>query len=560
MSIKILPINIVNKISAGEIVNNPSSIIKELLENSLDAKCDNIEISIRRGGKSFISVADNGNGIDSEDLALILNKHSTSKLYNNNIRKLKFLGFRGDALSSISSISKLEIISCKNSKAWYLCNDKKFNIKPTFYNKGTYIKVENLFYNDPIKLRFLKKDYIERNNCLNIINKIALSQYKTSFKFISDGKIINDIRIYKQNMLKNRIEDILGNSFIKNSLYFSFKTSCIKIYGYTSIPTFYSNSKIHQYYFVNNRIVKDKYLFNAIQYAYANLIPKNKFARIIIYIFVKSNLLDINIHPTKMKIRFLNWLKVRKIIINIIKNTLVNSKIKGSSEIEYNILSLLKNYNNITKLSNNIVKKNIKYSNIFFKKNNLGIVKCQIDKTYILSEKKECLIFIDQHAAHERIMLEKIKEQLKSSKINFKELIYPEIIHMGVSLTSLMLNKKKELEEIGLFIEYYNTYKICVKKIPILFKNIDIVELLNIVSKNLHYFSNLDYLKQKKEKILGNIACHNSIKANCKLKLIEMNLLLKEMEKYPLTSQCNHGRPTFIKLYLKDIKKIFGRS
>ena len=630
MVIRVLSTNTINKIAAGEVVDRPLSIVKELTENSVDAKASEISIEISRGGRNFISVMDNGKGIKKEELGIALERHATSKLNEENINNIRFLGFRGEALPSIGAVSKMKIISrVKNDNNGWEINisgGQKSDIKPVAHPAGTYIEVRDLFFTTSARLKFLKSEASETSACIELVNKLALSREDIGFKLISNRKKIIDTRGQRTSILESstRIYDILGKSFVENTIKFCSECEGVKVYGYTSIPTFNVATSINQYFFINKRVVKDKVLSTAVRIAYRNLIPHNKAPQIVLYLEIDPKLVDVNVHPTKAEVRFRDEQKIRGIIIDAIRGAITKSDVRSSTQMSNKAIRLFKPIN-IVKQPKNIEKKlyvqegkeqkQTKLSDlvkshearlnekIIYKKPEdesktpktvvaekkekgkyisdfvieeiskkstqpinkdkeeypLGFAKCQIDKTYIVAEKNDCLVLVDQHAAHERLVLEKIKQQLKDGNVVSQALLIPEIVDLGQVLSERMIEKSQNLQKFGLSIERNGISQILVRQVPAILQNLDIKSFVMVIAENIHLFDDMDIIQQKIDEVWGNIACYSSIKAGKMLNIEEMNALLREMEKTPFSGQCNHGRPTFIKLQLNDIRKIFER-
>ena len=625
MVIRVLSTNTINKIAAGEVIDRPLSIVKELTENSIDAKASEISIEIRRGGRNFISIMDNGKGIKKEELSIALERHATSKLNEEDINNIQFLGFRGEALPSIASVSKMRIASRVegDSNGWEIniSGGQKSDIKPIAHSVGTYIEVQDLFFTTPARLKFLKSEASETSACIELVNKLALSRENIGFKLFSNEKKIIDTMGQSASILESnkRVHDILGKIFIENTIKFDSEYDGIKVYGYTSIPTFNVATSINQYFFINKRIVKDKVLSIAVRIAYRNLIPHNRSPQILLYLDIDPKLVDVNVHPTKAEVRFRDEQKIRSIIIDAIRSAITGSNIRSSTKAssettklfhpikqakatihdqlyiqegqkkhKQTLSDLIKRHE--TELGKNAIytkpsdtvkdarvaerSKEDKYISDFVKDElskkesiagekkdcQLGFAKCQIDKTYIVAERNDCLILVDQHAAHERLVLEKIKQQLKDGKVISQGLLVPEIVDLGQVLTERIIEKIENLQKLGLKIERNGISQVLVRQVPAILQDLDIKSFVEAIAENIHLFDDMDIIQQKIDEIWGNIACHSSIKAGRVLNIQEMNALLREMEKTPLSGQCNHGRPTFIKLKLNDIKKIFERS
>lgn len=634
MSIRVLTTNTINKIAAGEVVDRPLSVVKELVENSIDAGATEIEVEISRGGRNFISVTDNGKGIKKDEIELALERHATSKLKEEDISNIEYLGFRGEALPSIAAVSKLKIMS-KNfecNEAWEIevIGGEKSNLKPISRNVGTTIQVKDLFFSTPARLKFLKSEASETSASIELLNKLALSRENISFKLISNDKVIVDTKSQDVSILNSsqRLEDIIGKKFIDNAIKFSIEDEEIKVYGYASIPTYNAATSLNQHFFINKRFVKDKVLSIAVKAAYRNLIPHNRFPQIALYLDIDPKFVDVNVHPTKAEVRFRDGQKIKSIIINAIRTAISKAELMSNKELandavrffkpqgtfytkprednnkavdklfvnnekptkQHGLKNLINSHEaiigedidlhsseskdndkeisdkkNDEKYLSNFIKNEIEHRNIEDNKNilneeyPLGFAKCQIDKTYIVAEKSGSLILVDQHAAHERLTLEKIKIQLKKGKVESQILLIPEIVELGKVLTEEIVQKKDRLKVFGLIIERNGISQILIRQIPSIFQNLDINSFVKSIAENIYLFDDIELIYEKIEEIWGNIACHSSIRAGRVLNLEEMNALLRKIEQTSFSEQCNHGRPTFIKLEMKDIRKIFER-
>ena len=629
MSIRVLTTNTINKIAAGEVVDRPLSVVKELVENSIDAGATEIEVEISRGGRNFISVTDNGKGIKKDEIELALERHATSKLKEEDISNIRYLGFRGEALPSIAAISKLKIISkdFECNEAWEIevIGGEKSHLKPISRNVGTTIQVRDLFFSTPTRLKFLKSEASETSASIELLNKLALSRENISFKLISNDKVIVDTKAQDVSILDSsqRLEDIIGKKFIDNAIKFFIEDDGIKVYGYASIPTYNAATSLNQHFFINKRFVKDKVLSIAVKAAYRNLIPHNRFPQIALYLDIDPKFVDVNVHPTKAEVRFRDSQKIKGIIINAIRTAISKAELMNNKELANDAVRFFKpegafykkhreDNNKVTDklFANNekstkqqhglrdlinsheaVVREDIglhsseskdNSKEIFDKKNEekylsdfieneieqknisdeeypLGFAKCQIDKTYIVAEKSGSLILVDQHAAHERLTLEKIKIQLKKGKVESQILLIPEIVELGKVLTEEIIQKKDNLKAFGLIIERNGISQILIRQVPSIFQNLDINSFVKSVAENIYLFDDIELIHEKIEEIWGNIACHSSIRAGRVLNLEEMNALLRQIEQTSFSEQCNHGRPTFIKLEMKDIRKIFER-
>ncbi len=588
--IKLLSEKTINQIAAGEVVDRPIAVIKELVENSIDAKATKIIIEIEEGGHNLISISDNGFGIEKEQLSLALERHATSKLDESDINKIIHFGFRGEALPSIASVSKLKITSKAQGSedAWEISvnGGEKSQIKPASHDYGTTVEVRDIFSFTPARLKFLKSQRSEISAAQDLIYKFALANENVSFKLISNGKTILEIAATEESSAETQLTEIMGKDFIANSIHFSGENEFARVYGYAGLPTLNSGSSLNQYYFVNNRSIKDKILITAVKVAYQNLIQHGRYPKIVLFVELDPYKVDVNVHPTKAEVRFRDANEIKSLIISTIRSTLKDKLYAASSTVSSNyVVNQTRSYNYeptkhivqniqnsnmyVRSVSNdkNIISEPVKQTyqapsntNQLFDEPPLGYAKCQIGNTYIISETKEGLIIVDQHAAHERLVLEKIKEQLAHGNIKSQQLLLPEIIELSSSCISKLAEYQEQLEKFGFAMQVISEKSLHITQIPTIFGKLEIQEFIKDIAEYLLEHDGVDIIQEKKDFILGNIACHSSIRAGRKMNIEEMNALLREIERTPFSGQCNHGRPTHTKLTIGDLEKIFERS
>ena len=577
--IKLLPSNIINEIAAGEVIERPVAVVKELIENSIDAKSTRISVNIVSGGLSKIIVTDNGAGIDKKYIEISIQKHTTSKLKNKSLNNIGTLGFRGEALNSISNASEFTIISkSKNfSEAFNLkvLYGRKVSLSPSKGNVGTTVKVENLFKYLPVRKKFLKSENSETLAIKNLIKKISLANPKTTFIFLEEDKIKFQL-IGREDIkgLDKRVFEICGESFIKSSFYAEKKYPGFQIKIFASIPTFNKSNWNLTTIIINGRIIKDRLLLGVIKAAYAGLLAGNRFPVVILYIDINSDYLDINVHPTKAEVRILNRNIINSSIIKIIRNKLEETGLRFSIEAEKQLINKIKTNmpigfnNNLIDNKGTLFKEGQeRLSNLYEEKkkneinnnqNQLGFAKAQINNMFIVAQTNDSLILVDQHAAHERIVLENLKKNYNKRKILRQVLLIPEIIYLD-QRKKLMLQNRKAINELGFEFEDYGDNALIVREIPSILGKINVNNLFQDLQEQIYNLGQINPKDSSIEKILSSIACHNSIRAGKKLNIEEMNSILRLMEKTPNSSQCNHGRPTFVELKLKDVESLFGR-
>ena len=579
--IKILPDFVVNKIAAGEVVERPVSVVKELIENSIDADSSKIDIHIRGGGKNEIIVIDDGLGILEDDLLLSVRRHATSKIINEHLTNISTLGFRGEALSSISSVSDFFLATNSNNNSLgfeinLTAGELKSN-KPLNKVRGTTIKVKNLFFNIPARLKFLKSDNYEALLIKRIVQKFSLSFLDIEFNlFIDDKKTFQSPVIKEKSWdekLLLRSSKVLGEDCLDNSIKISEKSEKFLIRGLLGIPTFNFSNSNNIFFFVNNRIVSDKSINSIIRVAYRDFLAHDRFPQLVLFVDCCSSEVDINVHPMKHEVRFRDLPSLKSLIINSIKKNLektnhlassINSK-KAINQFIFNEEAQEKIFLQEKKIkSSQFESKDSDHKKNYDADINtqypLGFAKTQLHDTYIISENKKGIVITDQHAAHERIVYEKLKKDFYDNEIKRQILLIPAIIELDNLLVKNIEKTIKVAHEYGVKIEIFGNNSIIVREVPAILANCNIKKFVLDLIDELVETSNIDSLEEKINKVCSSMACHGSIRAGRNMEVDEMNDLLRRMEDTPFSGQCNHGRPTYVELKLNDIEKLFGRK
>ena len=598
MEIRRLPQNLINQIAAGEVVERPSSALKELIENSIDAKATQIDIIIENGGKNLISVSDNGIGIQKDHIPLAIERHATSKLPDKTLNKIEYLGFRGEALPSIAAVSELNLQSkyIDSNQAWSLdvfAGD--FNeVYPSTLEIGTKVSVKKLFFATPARLKFLKSIQVEKSYCHQIILKMALVNPVVGFSFKADGREL--LRIKPENegdaLYLNRIKNLMGTSFadeaikIENSKQIT-DTKFLRLHGLIGLPTLNKSNYSQQHLFINGRSIQDRNLSGAIRSAYRDTLPKGRFPIFCLFINVPTDFIDVNVHPGKTEVRFQDSALVRSLLVGSISQELNSNFFQTTSEISKEAIGKFtlnervnpnKDYwsneyqNEQHSIFSNIeVKPSKKALKIDGFENNsvqsidnesfpLGAALGQFNKNYIISQNSNGIVIIDQHAAHERLTLEKMKFARQNKSIERQILLLPEVIKLEPVPLEIIKENIELLADIGFVIEPFGEGAIVVREIPAFLGHTDIKQIIIDLGDDLSETGLPSSYLAKSDLILGNIACHRSVRSGRNLNQLEMNQLLREMEKTPNSGQCNHGRPTSISLSLKDIERLFNRT
>jgi DNA mismatch repair protein MutL len=591
--IRLLDNNTINQIAAGEVIERPSSIVKELIENSIDAGSTNISIKIKNGGKEFIEIEDNGQGMSKLDLGLSIQRHATSKLDKNNLEKINTLGFRGEALPSIGAVSRIKIISKTMSDDGYkitLDYGKEKDIKKCSSNHGTTVTVENLFLKLPARYKFLKSSRSEQTSIINLLKKLAISNPDIAFRIDVDGKkYLNwaNSEFSEQISFENRVIDIFGSDFFQNMTSLSYESSDITIEGYIGLPVYNRANSNLQYIIVNNRVISDRRLSGAIRSAYKDRLPKGRFPIFIIKLIIPTYALDVNVHPAKSEVRFANDRLISSSLISAINQALNKSNQKSlrvfssfqnnsRHSSQQDLISLpqiqnemlIENGNNSE--FNELIRNDLgqyhqgqNEKNILLEENQndnfpLGFARAQIFKNYILAQNKNGMIIVDQHAAHERIVYEKMKLSFYNNQIERQTLLIPYVHSLNQIDKEKMLSVSSDLLVFGIEIEDFGT-EIIMRSVPTLIIGANLKDLINDILDCINEDFLLKEFDDRLNLILAKIACYGSIRSGRQLNIEEMNALLREIESTPDSGQCNHGRPSHIFLSQSEIEKLFER-
>ncbi len=597
MAIILLDTKTINRIAAGEVIERPASLVKELVENAIDAGSSEIEIKIESGGRNLITVIDDGNGIEKNDLELALMRHATSKLSDSELIEIRHLGFRGEALPSIAAVSRMKLSSKASGakEAWsirYEGGEKIREITPCSLLQGTYIEVRDLFFATPNRLKFLKTERAETQSIVDIVNNLAMINYSIGFTLTSGNKKL--LKYVKQTSLFNRLCEI-EEEFQSNSLEVKEEEEGIKLKGHICKPNVNRGNSTQIYTFVNGRPIKDNLLVGAIRYAYHDFIPNNRYPFAVLHLEVPYDQVDVNVHPNKSEVRFQNKRLIYEIVRRGIIKTLSTRFAAGDQGIEEELIfndsksqeqvdsqekkdqkefyekrpsllenRLMKEFNAPDERRQSLPE-TFKYGESLPQKGTmalerkqidlvedhpLGYARCQVHNTYIIAEAGDRLIIVDQHAAYERLIYECLKQK---SSIKRQKLL-PETVEIkNQAGMGMVKTYKDELFEMGFDIEIQSEDKVTIKEIPAILGTIDIKEMLvDIVDKLMEMEDTLP-IEDKVNKISATIACHG---AGRKMKLEEMNEILRQIEKTPYSG---HERPTYIEMKLIDIEKLFER-
>lgn len=592
----------VNRIAAGEVVERPASVVKELVENALDAGARAISVSAESGGLTRILIDDDGSGMDAEGLALAIERHATSKLPvgadgEDDLLHIATLGFRGEALPSIGSVARLTITTQDEAgSAWSLSVDagRTGEVKPAAGkgHTGTRVDVRDLFHATPARLKFMKSERAEANAIADIVRRQALSRPDVSFELILDGRTRLNVAaemLDGPDGRKARLADILGRDFGDNALEVDSKREGIAVSGFASLPTFNRGSAMHQYLFVNGRPVRDKLLGGAVRGAYQDFLARDRHPVVALFIDAPSGLVDVNVHPAKTEVRFRDAGLVRGLIVGALRHALAGAGHRASTTVSGYALgraraegaaagtqsAMLAGWGNPALGGSSrppgpglSARVEPDYSvhgapsteaAPVSPDSPLGVARAQLHETYVVAQTADGMVIVDQHAAHERLVYERMKAMMAGTGVARQALLVPEIVDLDEVEARRVLDRADELAEMGLVVEGFGNGAVAVREVPALLGKLDVQGLVRDLADDLAEYDAALSLKEKFEEVVGTMACHGSVRAGRRLTGEEMNALLREMEATPHSGQCNHGRPTYVELKLKDIERLFGR-
>lgn len=606
--------NLINQIAAGEVVERPASLLKELLENSIDAEASRIEIQIDKGGLKRVLIRDNGHGISKQELPVALSRHATSKLNSiDDLFSMHTLGFRGEALPSIAAVSRMSIKSRTEQQQSGFEIDIEGgkllgDIKPSAVDVGTTVEVNDLFYNTPARRKFLRTEKTEFNHCDAVVRKVALANHNVEIHFVNDGKLVMHVFAAK-NLAEQekRIATICGKPFANASVYVEDQIDLMSIDGWIGLPTFSRSQRDLQYFFVNGRAVYDNLVAHAIKRAYHDVMYHGRHPAFVLYFTIRPDLVDVNVHPAKTEVRFRENRAVHDYLYRTIHRaiahlstdqsevaapipTMVPSSVGasggyGSPQVQRQFQSMvqeqLSTYERMSQ-SASATGTLSDVSSIFpapehedesFSSTDtevdfsadqdippLGYAIAQFRGIYILAENREGLIMVDMHAAHERITYEALKSQLDEKQLGLQPLLVPLQINVSQREVKLTEQFSEQISAMGFDIDVIGEEQLIVRSIPELLAKADVENLIRDILSDLQEHGESQRANDFRDEVLSTIACHGSVRANRKLEIAEMNALLRKMEEVERSGQCNHGRPTWMSVSLKEIDKWFMRG
>jgi DNA mismatch repair protein MutL len=584
MTIRLLPQVLVNRIAAGEVIERPAAAVKELVENAIDAGASRIDITLREGGQALIAVADNGAGMGPEELSLAVERHCTSKLPDDDLMRIAALGFRGEALPSIGAVSRMRIVSRPQAagNAWEIGVEggRKSAALPAAHPPGTRVEVRDLFFATPARLKFLKTPRTERELAIDAVRRLAMAYPEISFTVVGDEERVL-LRLAASTGLatgparRTRLSALLGRDFAENSVEIDAERGGFRLSGLIGLPTLNRAAPRDQYLVVNGRPVRDKLLVGAVRGAYQDVLARDRHPMVALFLDGPADEIDVNVHPAKAEVRFRDAALVRGLIVGALRNALGAAGHRASTTVADAALAAFRPGAGSTSAprfafplptpslalaesANNFLRP-VEEPAAPAAEARLGSARAQLHGTYILAETPTGIVLVDQHAAHERLVYERMKEALAARGVARQALLLPEVVELDENGAARLAGRAEELAEFGLLLEPFGPGAVVVREIPALLPGLDVAALVRDLADELAEWGDTLALKERIETVCGTLACHTSVRAGRRLSPAEMDALLRQMEATPNSGQCNHGRPTYVTLDLADIERLFGR-
>ncbi|WP_306261621.1 DNA mismatch repair endonuclease MutL [Pararhizobium sp. IMCC21322] len=615
MIIRQLTEGTINRIAAGEVVERPASVVKELVENAIDAEATRIDIVTASGGKTMLRVTDNGVGMNADDLALAVERHCTSKLNENDLFDIQSLGFRGEALPSIGSVAELSIKTRQQGAdtGWALTIDggQKSAVSPTALNTGTQIEARNLFFTTPARLKFLKSDRAETSAITDVVKRLALAHPNIRFSLAGPDRTALDYGAASgDEALLSRITQVMGKEFRDNAVAIDAVREGVRLTGFAALPTFNRANTLQQFFFVNGRPVRDRQLLGALRAAYSDFQSKHRHPVAVLFVDIDPHQVDVNVQPTKADVRFRDAALVRGLIIGAIREAMAATGHRSATTGGAEALALLQRrhipstrpsdwqqsafrpdfqaapdardamqgdrFAEPSQAAYEAFGANAGFEGFQNPSADtrpmqaaqyepeaahlpLGAARAQLHENYIVAQTEDGLVIVDQHAAHERLVYERLKAALAKKEVATQMLLIPDIIDLPEDDVDRLEARAEELNHLGLHLERFGPGAICVRETPALLGDTDVGGLVRDIADDLAELDASTRLEERLHFVAATMACHGSVRSGRRLRAEEMNALLRDMEATPNSGQCNHGRPTYVELKLADIEKLFGR-
>jgi DNA mismatch repair protein MutL len=582
----------INRIAAGEVVERPASAVKELVENAIDAGAARIEVAVADGGKRLIRVSDDGCGIAPDDLALALSRHATSKIDGSDLLNIHTFGFRGEALPSLGAVGRLVITSRVEGEAAAridVTGGVMGQVRPVSGTYGTQVELRDLFFATPARLKFLKTDRAEMQAVSDVIKRLAMAEPYVRFELIDESGDTprSAFRVEAEmgdpmQALSHRLRAILGKDFAENALAIDALREGLHLTGYAALPTYSRGSAVHQYLFVNGRPVRDKLMIGALRGAYMDYLSRDRHAAAALFIDCDPHLVDVNVHPAKSEVRFRDPGLARGLIVSGLRHALANAGHRASTTVAKDTLGAFQAPQSEPRIyqmdrpslgprtssppQSSFASEGFAETAEVFEAAPaqeetdlpLGAARAHVHETFVIAQTADGLVIVDAHAAHERLVYEKLKRHIAENGVASQALLVPEIVELGAGAHQL-LQVADDLAKLGLEIEPFGEGVIAVRATPALLGQVNAEAMLRDILDELDDLGDTTTLGARVEAVISRVACHGSVRSGRRLRGDEMNALLREMEATPHSGQCNHGRPTYVELKLHDIERLFGR-
>ncbi|MBR9863441.1 MAG: DNA mismatch repair endonuclease MutL [Rhodobacteraceae bacterium] len=599
-----------NRIAAGEVVERPASAVKELVENAIDAKARRIEVAYADGGKTLLRVSDDGHGIPEDQLPLALSRHATSKIDGSDLLNIHTFGFRGEALPSLGAVGRLSITSradgAESAAQITVHGGDMSAVRPAALSRGTVVELRDLFHATPARLKFLRTDRAESGAIIDVIKRLAMAEPMIGFTLRDvsgggEGRVVFQAEAQSGDLfdaLHARLAKILGSDFAANALRIDAEREAIAITGFASLPTYSRGSATAQYMFVNGRPVRDKVFYGAIRGAYSDFLHRERHPALALFLECDPTLVDVNVHPAKSEVRFRDPGLARGLIVSALRHGLAGAGHRASTTVADATLGAFRPENRpeapvyqmqprsgfvpqatpqsyappqshapMEPAQGGFAETAPAYSarmepvtdTPVVADQPLGAARAQVHENYVIAQTTDGIVIVDQHAAHERLVYERLKKQMAQNGVAAQALLIPEIVELEAGAQSSVLAAADELAQFGLVVEDFGGNAVCVRETPALLGEVDAQAMIRDIADELADLDQTQTLKDRIEAILSRVACHGSIRSGRMMRAEEMNALLREMEATPHSGQCNHGRPTYVELKLTDIEKLFGR-
>jgi len=597
MTLRVLPENLVNRIAAGEVIERPAAAVKELVENAIDAGAKHVDVVLRDGGRAFIAVTDDGCGMTREELMLAVERHATSKLPDDDLVRIATLGFRGEALPSIGAVGRLSVASraAGSGEAWRLSVEggRKGRPEPAAQAAGTRVELRDLFFATPARLKFLKAPRTELNHAEDAVKRLAMAHPGVGFTLAEETRTPLRLAPAEGDLFAARLKRlgaIMGRDFAENALPIDAEREGIRLTGYIGLPTLNRGNALAQYLFVNGRPVKDRLLQGALRGAYQDFLARDRHPMVALFLELPPEQVDVNVHPTKAEVRFRDPGLVRGLLVGACRHALAQAGHRASTSVSEAALGAFRpgaapapawrGGNGGGLPARGLAEAAAAYhaplpgmdhaptaraapveaaDDDLAQGYPLGAARAQLHETYILAQTDDGLVIVDQHAAHERLVYERMKAQLAERGVQRQMLLLPEVVELDEAGAARLAARAEELAELGLLLEPFGPGALVVREVPALLGECNVQGLVRDLADELAELDQALALKERLEQVCGTLACHGSVRAGRRLTVEEMNAILRQMEATPHSGQCNHGRPTYVELKRADIEKLFGR-